>query len=124
MARLEYAPGPFKKSLLAADHLRRISAANQVWLTRNQNSYKPAFPQQPGVVDTPITIHAKVLEMLSGEEFVSACYEQILRKPVDDQGLAHYLTRLYTGTPKREIIRKLAAEPEAIATCVIVVYPE
>ena len=60
-------------------------------------------------------MNALALASLEGEQFLTACYQQILGRTPDVQGRTHYLRMLGNGHSKISIICSIASSPEARA---------
>jgi hypothetical protein len=66
-------------------------------------------------------VSAPALLALENEEFVTACYQRILRKDPDRAGMAHYTGLLAAGTTKIAIIKHLSNEFEAISAGISII---
>ena len=66
-------------------------------------------------------VSAAPLLALEAEDFVTACYRQILRKEPDRAGMAHYVRQLAGGMSKVAIIRHLGGEFETISAGITIV---
>lgn len=56
--------------------------------------------------------HITELFSFDGERFVEIAYENLLRRPVDEQGMRYYLGRLALGHSRQSILLQLAQSPE------------
>ncbi len=114
---------------LALEHLRKILAACRAQeqgpsVFPERTFYSHSRPIEPIVVSPAIVVDVSSLLLLEGEAFLTECYAQILQKPIDAEGKAHYLYELYKGITKREIVESLATEPEAVVSGVHVKFSE